>query len=275
MSGPDPAVLGALMELIGEALAGEEARPVVIGICGAQGSGKTTLARAAASACDDRGIANAVISIDDLYLTRAERQALARDVHPLLATRGPPGTHDIALGMAVFDALARGGSTRLPRFDKARDDRTPCSDWPQSPARCEVLLFEGWCVGACPQSDAQLGAPVNALEAEEDRQVVWRKFVNNALGASYKALFDRIDRLVMLAVPSFDVVFEWRMQQERELREKAGPESSGVMGEAAIARFIQHYERLTRHTLAEMPARAGLLVRLDEQRHPVEITTSR
>jgi len=266
VSGPDTEVLAALLALIEEALATVVSRPVVIGIAGAQGSGKSTLARAALDACNARGLAAARLSIDDLYLTRAERQALAREIHPLFATRGVPGTHDIALGHVLFDALAHGEPVSLPLFDKARDDRSAASRWPRAPRDCQVLLFEGWCVGARPQADEDLAKPVNELERLEDPQAIWRRHVNDALGSDYRRLFARIDRLAMLAAPGFEVVFDWRMQQESELRE--GP---GVMDRAALARFISHYERLTRHMLAEMPARADLLVRLDATRKPLEI----
>lgn len=271
MTGPDPDVLAALTEAIANTLAGMETRPAVIGISGSQGSGKTTLVRGAIEVCRERGIRAAVLSIDDLYLTRVRREALARDVHPLLITRGPPGTHDIALGEAVLDALARGEPASLPRFDKGRDDRVPERQWPHAPEACDALLFEGWCVGARPQADLDLVEPVNELEAREDARGIWRRYVNDALGAAYQHLFARMDRLVMLAAPSFDVVFDWRMQQEEELRERVGPDAPGVMTGAEVARFIQHYERLTRHMLAEMPDRADLLVRLDKERKPVEI----
>jgi len=271
VSVPDPAVLAALLGLIEEALASRDARPVVIGVSGAQGSGKTTLVQGAIDACRERDIAAAALSIDDLYLTRAEREALARDVHPLLATRGPPGTHDVALGEEVLDALSRGEAARLPRFDKARDDRLPQGRWPRAPEGCQVMLLEGWCVGARAQADADLVAPINEMEALEDSQCIWRRYVNDALGSSYQRLFARIDRLAMLAAPGFDVVFSWRMQQEAELRERAGLDAPGVMDEGRLARFICHYERLTRHMLAEMPARADLLVRLDAMRRPIEI----
>jgi len=235
---------------------------VILGLCGAQGSGKSMLAGALEARMTRRGIATAILSIDDLYLTRAERALLARTVHPLLRTRGVPGTHDIALGMAVLDDLAAGHPARLPRFDKAVDDRLPEDAWPIAPAGLRLLILEGWCVGARPQPAAALDAPVNALERDEDGDGRWRHFANVALAGDYQALFGRIDGLALLAAPGFDVVQRWRTQQEGDLR----ADGSAVMNPDQIARFIQHYERLTRHILREMPARADLVVQLDARR---------
>ncbi|MCJ2177428.1 kinase [Novosphingobium album (ex Hu et al. 2023)] len=245
-------------------------RPAVIGLCGAQGSGKTTLARAVLKACEGAGLRAAVLSIDDLYLTLAERQTLARDVHPLLATRGVPGTHDVTLGLSVFAALDAGERVALPRFDKAHDDRAPQSEWPSSPLECNVLLFEGWCVGARPQARVDLLVPVNVLEASEDVDANWRTYVNDSLSTAYQTLFARIDRLILLAAPGFEVVQNWRLEQEHELAANVG-KGGKVMDEASIARFVAHYERLTRFILQEMPGRADLVIRLDAARQPVEI----
>ena len=261
---PDEQLLSALLTAIRAALL---ANPplLVVGLCGAQGSGKTTLTAALAAALEADGIATATLSLDDLYLTRAERRELARDVHPLLATRGVPGTHDVALGMAVIDALARGEPAALPRFDKGRDDREPVAEWPLAPADTQVLLFEGWCVGALPQAAAALIEPLNRLEAEEDPEGVWRVYANSALAGSYQDLFARIDLLVLLAAPDWSVVAGWREQQEAQLRAV----SPGAMTPPQVQRFIQHYERLTRWIHAEMPGRADLVVRLDADRMPI------
>ncbi len=271
MNTADPRVEAAVFDLVEAAIAHDPGRLAVIGICGAQGSGKSTLAHAVLAHCQSQGVAAATLSIDDLYLTRAEREKLAGDVHPLLATRGPPGTHDIALGMEVVAALERGEATPLPRFEKARDDRAPAKEWPVSPPGCRVLLLEGWCAGARPQAASELREPVNALEASEDAAGIWRNYVNDALAGAYQQLFARLDSLALLAAPNFEIVLEWRLQQERELRTNGSADSVGVMDDAGIARFIQHYERLTRHILREMPARADLLIRLDERRLPIEI----
>ncbi len=274
MSKADPRVVEAVMAQVRAALGEQSHRPVVIGLCGAQGSGKTTLARAVLDACGREGLRAAGLSIDDLYLTRAERDVLASDIHPLLGTRGVPGTHDVALGLSVFDALREGEGLALPRFDKARDDRAAPKTWAHAPADCEVLLFEGWCVGARPQPEQDLAEPINTLEAEEDAEGVWRRYVNTALAGAYQDLFAQIDRLVLLAAPGFDVVHGWRLEQERDLAATADADTR-VMDDAAIARFIAHYERLTRYILSEMPDRADLVVKLDAGRQPVEIVRRR
>ena len=237
--------------------------PLVVGICGAQGSGKTTLVAALAQALEAEGVAVATLSLDDLYLTRAERQELAREVHPLFATRGVPGTHDMALGLETLDALKRGEAVPLPRFDKGTDDRAAFETWPSAPEGTQVLLLEGWCLGARPQDPAALADPVNRLEADDDPEGLWRSQANKALAGPYQALFARIDLLVLLAAPGWDVVAKWREQQEAELRATG---AARAMSRAEVQRFIQHYERLTRWILAEMPVRADLVVQLREER---------
>lgn len=266
----DPEILAAVLGQVRAALARYRRRPVVIGLCGAQGSGKSTLAAALAEALSREGLPAATLSLDDIYLTRDERMALARDVHPLLATRGVPGTHDISLGLEVLDDLESGLPVALPRFDKARDERVAERDWPIVDPGCEVVLLEGWCLGALPQPPGDLLQPVNALEAEADPDGRWRSFVNDALGDVYQRLFARIDRLVLLAAPGFEVVQGWRAEQERGLA--LGDEGARRMDDDEIARFIAHYERLTRWILKEMPARADLVIRLDDQRRPLQST---
>ena len=268
---PDLRLVAAALDQVEAGLREGSRRPLVLGLCGAQGSGKSTLAAAILACCGTLGIRAAVLSLDDLYLTRAERRRLAADVHPLLATRGPPGTHDIALGLATIASLERGDPAALPRFDKADDDRRARAGWGRAPADCEVLVFEGWCVGARPQAEPELAMPVNALERDEDRGGTWRGFVNAALAGPYAQLFARIDRLMLLAAPRFETVFAWRRQQEQALRAKAAPEDAGLMNDAALQRFIAHYERLTRFILDEMPARADCVAWLNSRRKPVRI----
>jgi D-glycerate 3-kinase len=247
--------------------------PLVVGLCGAQGSGKSTLTSALAERFAAAGVRTAVLSLDDLYLTRAEREDLAASVHPLLRTRGVPGTHDVALGLATIAALERGEAAALPRFDKATDDRAPAESWPLAPAGTELLILEGWCVGARPEAEAALTERVNALERDEDPAGTWRRYANVALAGEYQALFARIDLLAMLAAPGFECVLGWRREQEDGLRRAAAPCAPGIMSDAALERFVQHYERLTRHILREMPARAEVVIELAPDRSARRITS--
>ncbi len=242
----------------------------VAGLSGPQGAGKSTLVAVVARLLEDEGLKVATLSLDDLYLTRAERQALAADVHPLLATRGPPGTHDVALGLATLDSLAGKGSTALPRFDKAADDRSPLAAWPTFDGPADVVLLEGWCLGARPQGPAALAEPVNALERDEDPEGAWRGFIDAALAGPYRELFDRLDWLAVLTAPDFATVRAWRREQEAKLQARLSAEGRrGGLDPAALERFLDHYERLTAWCAADLPGRADMRVRLDANRRPL------
>ena len=249
-------------------------RMLTVGLCGAQGSGKSTLAAALVELLRADGLAAASLSIDDFYLTHAERRALAASVHPLLQTRGVPGTHDVPLAQATLRSLRSGGVTALPVFDKQVDDRRAPADWPRVEGPLRVTLLEGWCVGARPQAMTALVQPLNALERDEDADGTWRGYVNACLAGDYQLLFGALDLLLLLQAPSFDVVYGWRLEQERKLRERvaaAGGDAKRVMDDAGVARFISHYERITRHILEEMPGRADVVVELDAARAPLQL----
>lgn len=239
-------------EWIAERLRPGTRRPFVLGIAGAQGSGKSTIARALA-----QRFGCPVLSLDDLYLDGAARARLAETVHPLLRTRGVPGTHDAAAGLAAIEALAHGPAL-LPRFDKARDE-------PGTPERvdgpAEMLILEGWCLGARPQREADLAEPVNALERAHDPDGRWRRWVNEQLAGAYRALWARIDQLVFLEAPRFEIVADWRIGQERA--------AGGPMTDAEVRSFVQHYERLTRHMLRHGRDWADLTLRLAADRRPL------
>ncbi|MBU2954400.1 hypothetical protein [Marinobacter sp. F3R08] len=271
------------------ALHDTEKRPVVIGIHGAQGTGKSTLTlflREILARHRNRSTAN--FSLDDIYLTRAERQDLAERVHPLFRTRGVPGTHDVALGQQVLHRLRSagpGGTTPIPSFDKSRDDRVPSEAWPAFSGRAEIILVEGWCLGALPERDDALDEPLNRLEAEEDPQRIWRTYVNEQLKGEYRPFFGETDCLVMLKAPSMECVLEWRRLQEQKLAQKTmgAPKKSEansnaqnlrIMSDDDITRFVMHYERVTRACLAEMPGRADVLIEVAEN-HSLGLPTFR
>ena len=238
----------------------------VFGVAGLQGSGKSTLAAQVAALARSRGLRAAVPSIDDFYLRKAEREALAREVHPLLATRGPPGTHDVALALRTMDALRAGDPVKLPRFDKLGDDRLPERDWERID-RVDLVVFEGWFLKTPAEHAAALTEPLNPLERDEDADGGWRRFCNEALRRDYPALWARIDRLWFLQPPGFHVVPQWRWQQEQALQ--AGDPSREGMTRAQVERFVMHYERVSRQALRTLPAMADRAIRLDESRKPI------
>ena len=235
----------------------------VLGIAGLQGSGKSTLAAQIVALARTRGLRAAALSLDDAYLTRGERLRLAHDAHPLLATRGPPGTHDVALACDTLDALRNGTRVRLPRFDKASDRRLPPSRWRTAEA-VDLTVFEGWCLCVPPEDETALAMPLNALERNEDADGRWRRFCNTALRDDYPALWSRVDRLWWLQPPDFDIVRDWRWQQERDLRARRGT----GMTRAQVDRFVQHFERVSRQALRGLPARADRMLTLDAARRP-------
>ena len=281
-----PEITGHLMQVYGplvERLAhtvSSRSQPLSLGINGAQGTGKSTAAEVIAHLLERQGFRVCRLSIDDLYLTRHERQTLAKTVHPLLATRGVPGTHDLVLGLRVMDELLRADPTTtvaIPRFDKARDDRLPPQDWPAWQGKPHLIILEGWCVGARPQEHGALSEPVNALERDRDPEGHWRRYVNDRL-QDYQRLFDGLDHLVLLRAPSFEQVYQWRAEQEAALARRVAQErrtAPGLMSEDELKQFISHYERLTRWILEEMPHRADLVFELNPAHRIERVIPSR
>ncbi len=253
----------ALVDRLGEIIAaGPGDRPALIAVVGAQGSGKTTLARAAAER-----FGAVQISIDDVYLTRAEREALAREVHPLLLTRGPPGTHDLGLLQRLIDDLVTAGpddETLIPDFDKRGDDRWPMERWRRFRGRPAAILIDAWCLAATAQDDAALDVPVNPLERDQDTDGRWRRWINAQVGGPYADFTARFDAVVFLCAPGFEVVLDWRSQQEADLLGVA-PADLPETERQRLAGFIQYFERITRHMLAG-GVRADVTVQLDRNR---------
>ena len=239
----------------------------LIGLCGPQGSGKTTIAAATVRILQKRGTDAVYLSLDDFYLPKAVRQELARTTHPLFATRGPPGTHDVERIRAVLERLRLPGSLTLPAFDKAADDLKPRSEWRSVLAPAEIVILEGWCVGARPQMRSDLREPINALEAEEDATGRWRNEVNDQLTGPYWDLFSRLDGLAFLSAPSFECVLGWRREQEQKLIAKTG----AGMTDEQLVRFVAHFERLTRWMMSETPTRANLVAELGADRTPQNV----
>ena len=250
-------------------LAQQMDRVPIIGINGGQGTGKSTCSELIAGLLEQKGLKALVVSIDDLYYPKSVRLQLADEVHPLLITRGVPGTHEMSAFMELVK-IARGESDGadfvIPRFDKGTDDRSP-EGTPFPKEGVDVILFEGWCVGATAQSNGEVKDACNAFEEQQDPDGRWRSYVNDHLAGSYAEAFELLDYLVMLKPPCFEVIYEWRGVQEERLRERLkdeGREDSEAMNEEQLAFFISHYERLTHWMLAEMPERADEVFLINE-----------
>ncbi|MEO7067850.1 MAG: kinase [Rhodanobacter sp.] len=241
-------------------------RPYVLGLSGLQGSGKSSLARVMKTQAEARGWATEVLSLDDFYYARSERDMLSQRIHPLLRTRGVPGTHEIELLMSVLAALTH-ASEKLPvmspRFDKGRDTRIPPSRWPRITRPPQLVILEGWALGIRPQLQAALVAPINELERTEDADGSWRRWVNRQL-RGYQPLWRKFDALIVLQAPSWDIVQRWRSEQEETLLARHAPLA---MDTVAMKRFLAHFERLSRHALATLPALADSVVEYDDDRH--------
>lgn len=242
--------------------------PLFIGISGAQGTGKSTLAAFLKLALElGEGWRVVVLSIDDFYLTKHQRKQLSERVHSLLQTRGVPGTHDMQmLTKCVKQLKILDGESELPlpRFDKALDDRIDPNLWPVITGPIDLVILEGWCVGSMPQSKDALLQPINLLEQERDDSGVWRRYVNNQLAGSYASLFRKLDALVFLHAPNFRSVHRWRLKQEQKLAAVRSHNSSGVMSGVQVTDFIQHYERLTRENLVVLSEVADVVMELDD-----------
>ncbi|MEZ7829940.1 MAG: hypothetical protein QMC06_00185 [Gammaproteobacteria bacterium] len=242
--------------------------PFLIGINGAQGTGKSTLAKLLSALLTSSGYRAVNLSIDDFYYSKAKRQELADEIHPLLRSRGVPGTHDVDLALNLIEQLYAAGSNQqitLPRFDKSLDDCRPVAACEQIQGPIDIIILEGWFVGAKAQAGDELTQAINELEINEDSDGRWRAYVNQQLAGSYQSLFEKIHILLMLQAPGFEQILEWRSLQEEKLRTLAVTDASGLMDRKAIKHFIQHFERLTRHCLRTLPDSADRVFRLNTE----------
>ena len=246
---------------------GSAGKPAVYGIVGLQGSGKSTLAAQMKFLGKANGLNIAVLSMDDFYFGRRERKALARNIHPLLATRGPPGTHDVSLACEVLDKLKRGEPVQLPRFDKISDTRLPPSRWQKVDTRVDLVFFEGWCLFATAETEDLLVNPLNRLERDEDPDHIWRHYCNSAL-KEYAKLWQRIDRSLFLQGPGFEQVQQWRWQQEQSLQ-AANPQRR-AMSKKEVERFVLLFERTSRNVFSQLPRLVDRVVSLDKNRKPMD-----
>ena len=249
----------------------KKGKTLFLGFSGGQGSGKTTVA----------GILKIILkiffkrkihvsSIDDFYKTLKDRDKMSYTIHPLLKTRGVPGTHDVNLIKNFFNYIRKKNfqKFRLPKFDKATDDRLEKKYWSNIKKKPEIVILEGWCVGAKPQSKSLIKEPVNILEKYEDEDLIWRKHVNEKLKKDYRKIFSMIDHFIFMKVPDFNVVFKWRLLQETKLKKRSHTKKK-IMSYNEIKRFIMFYERITLQMVKDL-SRSASIVMLLKKNHKIK-----
>ncbi len=243
----------------------EKKRPYFVGLAGGQGTGKTTVSSLIKIILIKYfNLKVFRISIDDFYKTRKERINLSKRVHPMLLTRGVPGTHDINMMLNFFKKLKSKKFQRmkLPTFNKAIDDRFHKKKWYDLKKRPDVIIFEGWCVGAKSEKNNSLKKTINSLEKIKDQKQIWRKYVNQQLKLKYKNLYSQLNCLIYLKAKNFSLLQRWRLKQERKLWVKSKVKSK-IMSRGDVLNFMQTYQRITQNMFRNMPKYASVIFNLN------------
>ena len=242
-------------------------KPLILGLSGGQGIGKTTISSIITLILKKYFKLNIFkISIDDFYKTRKERFLLSKKIHPLLMTRGVPGTHDINIVLNFFKRVKKNNfkSLKLPKFDKAIDDRCKKSSWYTIKKRPDIIIFEGWCVGARSQKNIILKKPVNSLEKSNDQNLFWRKYVNDQLKKKYKKLFSYLDCLLYMKAKNFSLLQKGRLKQEKKLWIKSkNKKNLKLMSKGDVINFMQTYQRITQNMFEDVPKYASIIIKLN------------
>jgi len=244
-----------------------EKKPLMIGLAGGQGSGKTTISSILTLILKKYFKLNVFkISIDDFYKTRKDRKVLSITKHPLLMTRGVPGTHDIELMLKFFKKVKskKFKSLDVPKFNKATDDRYKKNLWYKLKSKPDVVIFEGWCVGAQAQKSKQLRKPINSLEKVRDQSIKWRLYVNNQLKTKYKTLFKQLDGLLYLKAKNFNILKNWRLKQERKLwTQTKNKKNLKIMSSGDVINFMQTYQRITQQMFKDAIKNSSIIMNLN------------
>ncbi len=237
----------------------------IIGLSGGQGAGKSTITAILKFILKKKyGLETCIFSLDDFYKTKDERIKMSKKTHHLFLTRGVPGTHDVSLIKKTIKKLKnkKFKTVFIPKFDKSIDDRSKKSKWQKIKKRPNLIIFEGWCVGARHQKNNVLKKSLNLIEKKYDADLSWRKNVNNHLKNQYKKLFNKLDKLVYLKAPSFNHVFKWRLLQEQKL--KLTSKNKKIMSKSQVKKFIMFYERITRQMMKDSSEISDLIIFLDK-----------
>ena len=245
----------------------EKKSPYFVGLAGGQGTGKTTISSLIKIILTKYFKLKVFrISIDDFYKTKKERLSLSNRIHPMLLTRGVPGTHDINMMLNFFRKAKSKKFKRikLPTFNKAIDDRFNKKKWYDLKSKPDVIIFEGWCVGAKSEKDNSLKKTINSMEKEKDKKQIWRKYVNQQLKLKYKNLYSQLNCLIYLKAKNFSLLQKWRLKQERKLWLNNKRNSSlKIMNKKDVINFMQTYQRITQNMFRYMPKYASIILNLN------------
>ena len=238
----------------------------VIGLTGGQGTGKSTISNIFKIIFKEAyKLETVIFSIDDFYKTLNERKKISKKINKLFLTRGVPGTHDVKMLLQCLNNLKKSNFKKMiiPKFDKSTDDRYAKNKWLKVKKKPNIVIFEGWCVGATAQKNKDLNIPLNKLEKQWDKKKIWRQTVNLELKKNYKKIFNLIDKLIFLKVPSFKYVLKWRLLQEKKLRITG--KGNKTMNDKQIKNFVMFYERITKHMLKTLTKTADTVISIDEK----------
>ena len=242
-------------------------KPFIVGLGGGQGIGKTTITSIISIVLKKYFKLNVFkISIDDFYKTKKERILLSKKVHPSLITRGVPGTHDVSSMFSFFKRVKSKNfrALKLPKFNKAIDDRYNKKLWHSIKKKPDIIIFEGWCVGARAEKNNSLKKAINSLERNSDKKLIWRKFVNQQLKLKYKKLYTQLDCMLFLKANNFRLLQQWRLKQEKKLWLKnKRSRNNKIMNKKDVIKFMQTYQRITQNMLKHAPKYSSMILNLN------------
>ena len=245
----------------------DKKKPYFVGLAGGQGTGKTTISSLISIILKKYFKKNVFrVSIDDFYKTRKDRLKLSKSIHPMLMTRGVPGTHDLKLMQTFFKNVKQKSfrSIKVPKFDKSIDDRYPKKNWYNINKKPDIIIFEGWCVGAKAEENKSLLKSINTMERNRDKKLIWRKYVNVQLKTNYKKLYSQLNSLVYLKAKDFSLLQKWRLKQENKLKLKSKKNSKNkIMNKNEVLEFMQTYQRVTENMFKKAPKYASIIMNLN------------
>ena len=243
-------------------------RPLIQGILGMQGAGKSTLTAILCLILQELGYTSLTLSIDDLYKTYADRQRLQQQ-DPRLIWRGPPGTHDVDLGIEILDRLRSAQAADIPRFDKSAHQGQGDRSGFESVQAADIVLFEGWFTGLFPLPDKTFETAPNPIQTPEDR--AFARAMNQSLSA-YLPLWERLDTLIVLQLTNYQLSKRWRMDAERV----AISSGKSGMGDAEVAQFVDYFwkalhPKLFIPALIQTPQAVELVIDINAEHLPSKI----